>query len=176
MVENILIARLSVAVTIHRLAHGGVASAGHVATSPNPVDPIGDVLPRLPSDVAIVRVRRGATAKASVMRKRLYAVRASKVIDALRWLKAHNPYYSDVTIDRSRIDSIPEGAEKAGAQDWDPGGPPLPEDNGPAPDQAKAGRTRQAACFCLRSRPISATKSESFSKQPATKAIEGRSA
>ena len=57
--EKLLIARLSATVAIHRLAHGGVASPGHVATSPKPVDPMAAALPRLPSDVAIIRVRRG---------------------------------------------------------------------------------------------------------------------
>ena len=60
--EKLLIARLSAAVTIHHLEHGGVASAGRVATFPKPAEPIADVLPRLPSEVTLARVRRGATA------------------------------------------------------------------------------------------------------------------
>ena len=167
MAEQLLIARLSVAVTIHRLAHGGVASAGHVATFPMPVEPMADVLPRLPSGVTIARVRRGATARADAKQNRLYTVRASKVIDALRWLKTHNPYYADVAIDHSRLDFIPEGAEIPGVQDWEPGGPLYPRTKGLPPTRQKQGatprrrRTRQAVCFCLKARLVSATKSES---------------
>ena len=103
LAEKLLIARLSVAAAIHRLAHGGVASAGHVATFPNPAEPMAAVLPSLPSGVTFVRVRRGATARADARQNRLYTVRASKGIDALRWLKTHNAYYADVTIDHSSV-------------------------------------------------------------------------
>ena len=48
LAEKLLIARLSVAVTIHHLAHGGVASAGHVATSPKPVEAMAAVPPKTP--------------------------------------------------------------------------------------------------------------------------------
>ena len=60
LAEKLLIARLSVTVTIHHLAHGGVASTGHVATFPKPVESMAAALPRLPYEVTIVRARRGA--------------------------------------------------------------------------------------------------------------------
>ena len=84
-------------------------------------------------------MRRGATARAAAKKNRLHTVRSPKAIDALRWLKAHNPYYSDVTIDQGRLSSIPKGAEIPGVQDLEPGGRPLPEDKGPAPDQTMPG-------------------------------------
>ena len=43
--EKLLIARLSVTVAIHRLAHGGVASTGRVATFPKPVERMAVVSP-----------------------------------------------------------------------------------------------------------------------------------
>ena len=94
----------------------------------------------LPSGVTIARVRRGATAWAAAKQSRLHAVRDSKAIDALRWLKTHNQYYSDVTIDRSRLDSIPEGGgEIPGVQDWGPIGPLYPMTTGsPCPDKSRA--------------------------------------
>ena len=39
LTEKLLIARLSVTVKMHRLARGGVASAGDVAAFPNPAGP-----------------------------------------------------------------------------------------------------------------------------------------
>ena len=83
--EKLIIARLSVTVAIHRLAHGGVSSTGHVATFPEPAEPMAAVLPRLPADVAIIRVRRGAAASSSKKQNRLYTVRRKKAMDALRW-------------------------------------------------------------------------------------------
>ena len=59
--EQLLIARLSVTVTIRHLARGGVARAGNVATFPKPADPVAAVLPRLPFEANMVRVRSGAT-------------------------------------------------------------------------------------------------------------------
>ena len=182
MEEKILIDRLSAAVTIHHMAHGGVEGAGHVATSPKPVEPMAAVRPRLPSDVTIARVRRGATARAAATKNGIYTVRAAKVIDALRWLKTHNPYYSEVTIYHSRIDCITEGAEIPEVQDWDPGRPRYPRTKGLPPTRHRQGatprrrRTRQAVCFCVKSRLISETKSERCLKHPTTRAIEGRSA
>ena len=100
-----------------------MASAGHVETPPKPFVPMAAVLSRIPSGVKISRVRRGANVRAASKQNRLYAVRASKVIDALRWLKTHNPYYADFTIDHSRLGFIPEGAQIHGVQDLDPGPP-----------------------------------------------------
>ena len=116
--ETLLIARLSLAVTIHHLAHGGGASAGDVATSPKPVAPYSIFLSMTPSEAAIAQVRRGATARSAAGRNRLRAVRASKVIDSLRRLKARNPYYTDVSIDQSRLFGIPEGTRYMGSMIW----------------------------------------------------------
>ena len=63
LAEWLLIALLSVTVTIHHLSHGGVASWGHVATLPKPVEPMADVLPRphpkLPSSASDAGLPRG---------------------------------------------------------------------------------------------------------------------
>ena len=56
-------------------------------------------------------------------------------MDALHWLKAHNPYYSNVVLDPSRLADIVEGAEIHGVKELDPAAERLPEDMGPAPDQ-----------------------------------------
>ena len=78
LAEKLLIARLSVTVTIHHLAHGGVASTGHVTTFPKPVEPMAAVLPRLPSEVTIVRAGRGAASGDAKKQSRLYTVRREK--------------------------------------------------------------------------------------------------
>ena len=60
LAAHLLIERISVTATIHRLSHDAVACAGHVATFPKPVGPMAEVFPRLPPDATIVRLRRGA--------------------------------------------------------------------------------------------------------------------
>ena len=81
---------------IHHLSHGGVDSAGHVATFPKPVGSMAAVLPRLPADVTIIRAMRGSAGSAAKKKNRLYTVRRKKVMDAPHWLKENNPYYADV--------------------------------------------------------------------------------
>ena len=61
------------------------------------------------------------------------------VIEALEWLKVHNPYYKDVTVDPSRIAGIPEGSEIPGAMEMNADGGLLPDDLGPAPGQNEVG-------------------------------------
>ena len=136
--EAILIARLSVTATIHHLSHGGVASSAHVATSPNPVDPMADVLQRPPSEVSIVRIRRGASAGDAKTLNRLYDVRPSRVLAALYWLNDHNPYYADVKVDPNRLASDSEASGIPCVKDMVHGAVLLPEDKGPAPDQIAA--------------------------------------
>ena len=102
LAEKLPIARLSVTVTIRRLSHGGVASAGRVSTFSKPVDPMAAVPPKLPADVTIIRAWRGAAASSAKNQNRLYAVRRKKVMDAIRWLKERNPYYADVVLDPRR--------------------------------------------------------------------------
>ena len=67
------------------------------------------VHPRLPADVTIIRVRRGADGGAAKKQNRLYTVRRKKAMDAPRWLKEHNPYRADVVSDHSRLSDIVEG-------------------------------------------------------------------
>ena len=76
--EKLLIARLSVTVTTHRLAHGGVASTGHVATFPKPIESIAELPPELPPDETIVRVRRGATEGLDRKKNMLYTARRKR--------------------------------------------------------------------------------------------------
>ena len=40
--------------------------------------------------------------------KKTFRVRRHVVYDALQWLRVHNPIYSDIHIDESRLDSLPE--------------------------------------------------------------------
>ena len=132
---KLLIARLSVTVTIHHLAHGGAASAGRVATFPKPVELMEAALPRFPAGVTTVRARRGAKAGLASKKNGLYAVRREKVLDAMRWLKGHNPYYADVVAGPLRFADSVDGGEIDCVRDLDPKAGFPPDDKGPSTDQ-----------------------------------------
>ena len=105
------------------------------------------VFPRFPSDVTIIRARRGATASSAKKQNRIYTVRREKAMDAAHWPKEHNPYYADVVSDPSRIADIVEGAEIPGVKDMNPAAECLPEDMWPAPDQVAPGAEVSEAGF-----------------------------
>ena len=56
--EQMLIARLAPTVHVHMLKHGGIASRGHCIAFPQAVQEPATILPRLPAEVDIIRVRR----------------------------------------------------------------------------------------------------------------------
>ena len=110
----LLILWLSVTATIQHPAHGGVASTGHVASPPKPIDPISAVRPRLPDETIIVSVRRGETEGLTRKKNMLYYERREKVLDAMRWMREHIPYYADVVVGPSRLATLVEGSEIPG--------------------------------------------------------------
>ena len=105
------------------------------------------VLPRLPSDVTVTRLRRGAAASSAKNQNRLYTVRRKKVMDAIHWFKDHNPYYAEVVLDPSSLADIVEGADIPGVNDMNPGAACLTEDMGPAPEQVAHGVEVSGAAF-----------------------------
>ncbi|KAL9962439.1 hypothetical protein ACROYT_G031543 [Oculina patagonica] len=56
--EQMLISRLAPTVHVHMLKHGGIASRGHCIAFPQAVQEPATILPRLPEEVDIIRVRR----------------------------------------------------------------------------------------------------------------------
>ena len=70
---------------------------GPAVNIPTSLTPICTVLPRLPSTAQMVplKLKRKLSYKGHYMYQ---YIRADKVIDALRWLKANNPLNADVEI------------------------------------------------------------------------------
>ena len=73
--EKLLISQPSITAAINRLAHGGVASAVRVSTSPRLMGPESASLPRLQPYATIVREKRGAADCDSERKNRLHAIR-----------------------------------------------------------------------------------------------------
>ncbi len=98
-----LIACVLPIMTIYRLPHGQYGYSGHVLNLPQDVTSFTSSLPRSPSQLDVIIVRKeGATGSHKDFR-----VRRSVVLRALQWLIEHNMYYSNVTIDHSVLSLLP---------------------------------------------------------------------
>jgi len=92
---------------IHMLKHGGIAANGHCVTFPQNVSEPCQILPKLPTDIQIICVRKtGNSAKSKDFKVRRYVVQS-----ALYWLKSNNVAYSDITISQDRLNLLPENGE-----------------------------------------------------------------
>ena len=87
-----LIARLAPTVHVHMLKHGGIASKGHCIAFPQAVQEPATILPGVPAEVDIIRVRRQGRDDTH----KDFRVRRYRVQEALCWLKDNNPAYSDI--------------------------------------------------------------------------------
>ena len=105
--EQMLIARLAPTVHVHMLKHGGIASKGHCIAFPQAVQEPATIVPRLPAEVDIIRVRRQGRDDTHED----FRVRRHRVERALRWLSDNNPAYADNVIDDARIQNLPEDGE-----------------------------------------------------------------
>jgi len=105
--EQMLIARLTPTVHVHMLKHGGIASSGHCFAFPQAVQEPATILPRLPREVDIIRVRRQG--KDDTHKE--FRVRRNQVEGALRWLANNNPVHADVVIDEARLQNLTADGE-----------------------------------------------------------------
>ena len=135
--KQMLIARLAPTVHVHMLRHGGIASKGHCIAFPQAVKEPATILPRLPAEVDIIRVRRQGKDDTH----KDFRVRRHQVEEALRWLKDNNPAYSDIVIDSARIRNLPENDELPNLRTVEFSETEHMDDQGPAPQQLVAGET-----------------------------------
>lgn len=102
--EKLLIQRISPLIPVIHIKNGSVGSRGHVVSFFQDISGICSELPKLPSEVSVVKVlRSGITAKGENVSRTL-TVNRHKVLNALKWLKVHNPLYKDVKIIESNLD------------------------------------------------------------------------
>ena len=84
-----LISAVMPIMSIYKLPHGQYEYSGHVVNLPQDVASFAQSLPRLPSDLDIVIVRKGGVNQTH----RDFRVRQAVVHRALQWLVTHNQYY-----------------------------------------------------------------------------------
>ena len=135
--EQMLIARLAPTVHVHMLKHGGIASKGHCIAFPQAVQEPATILPGLPVEVDIIRVRRQGRDDTH----KDFRVRRHHVEGGLRWLKDNNPAYGNIEIDNARLENLPEDGELPNLRTVEFFETERVDDQGPAPQQLDAGET-----------------------------------
>ena len=96
--------------SLYRLPHGQYAYSGHVINLPQDVALFASSLPRLPSELDIIIVRKeGATSS-----HRDFRVRRAVVLHALQWLVVNNKYYRNIHITLEAVATLPEDANVSG--------------------------------------------------------------
>ena len=146
MAEKMLIQRISPFVPLHHIKNGTMGITGHVCSFETDLEGFVDSLPRLESDVSMIRVLRRM--KQEIGRSegditKAYRVRRSKVLLALKWLKTCNPFYRNINIIESNLNWIGDRDEatlqcheiQSDATDTPPDGSTNNADLGPAPLQ-----------------------------------------
>lgn len=91
-VEEMLISAVMPIMSIYRLPHGQYSYSGHVINLPQNIASFATSLPRLPSDLDVVIVRKEGANQSH----RDFQVRRQVVHRALQWLLTHNIYYMPV--------------------------------------------------------------------------------
>ncbi|XP_053389337.1 uncharacterized protein LOC128552332 [Mercenaria mercenaria] len=104
LIEQQLISRISPIINVHLLKHGGIAANGHCVTFPQCINEPAQILPLLPEEIKIIRVRKCG----SVDSFKEYNVRRAEIEYALHWLKSNNPAFSDITISQDRLTKLPQ--------------------------------------------------------------------
>ena len=85
--------------------NGTFGIRGHVCCFPQDIGEVASVLPRLPSNIKMVKlVRQVTTAIGGCKTDRTFSVRRYETLRALLWLKQHNVLYKDVAINSSQLD------------------------------------------------------------------------
>ena len=106
-VQEMLISAVLPIMSLYKLPHGQYAYSGHVINLPQYVAAFANSLPRLPSELDVIIVRKeGATNS-----HRDFHVRRAAVLHALQWLVANSKYYHNIHINLEAVVTMPEDGE-----------------------------------------------------------------
>jgi len=98
LAEKLLIQNVSPLVPVVHIKNGTIGYNGHVVSFYQDITNICNELPRLPSDVSVVKVIRSGTTNTGKNISTSFNVNKYRVVAALCWLKKHNPLYNDIVI------------------------------------------------------------------------------
>jgi len=103
-IEEMLIAQIFPVISVYCLRGGQYAYKGNVINFPQDVHEFTTRLPRHPSSLDVLVVRRQSASRSTF---RDFNVRRNKIAQTLSWLKLNNRYYSDIVIDNEVLQSLP---------------------------------------------------------------------
>ncbi|KAJ6532899.1 hypothetical protein DFH09DRAFT_828609, partial [Mycena vulgaris] len=87
------------------------SASGNVCIHPHEISTLATVLPRpmstLYDEIVVIFVSDNHEATAEMFKRTPFLVRRGRILRALDWLKAHNPLYSDITIDLAALAEYP---------------------------------------------------------------------
>ena len=106
-VEEMLISSVIPMMSVYKLPHGQIGYGGHIINLPQDVSRFVSTLPRHPSDLDFIVVRK-ATASGT---HKDFRVRRSRVQHALQWLIKNNSYYSATVLDNTVLAELPEDGD-----------------------------------------------------------------
>jgi hypothetical protein len=104
-IEEMLIARVFPVMSVYRLRGGQHGYRGNVINFPQDVQEFATKLPRHPSSLEVLIIRRQSMNSSEGFRD--FRVRRLKVARALVWLRENNRFYAEVIIDHEVIKSLP---------------------------------------------------------------------
>jgi len=102
--EKLLIQCVSPLIPTIHIKNGVLGTRGHVVSFFQDISGICTELPKMPSDVKMVKVARTGTTTDGENIRDIFTVNHHRVLNALKWLKQHNPLYGDITIKESNLD------------------------------------------------------------------------
>src|SRR6266498_1313762 len=105
-IEEMLIAQVFTVISVYRLSGGQHGYRGNVINFPQDIKVFTTRLPRHPSTLEVLIMRRQSSNNLESFRD--FKVRRAKVARALYWLKCNNPYYSNIVIDNEILESLPD--------------------------------------------------------------------
>ena len=108
IVEEQFIAQVSPIMAIKMIGHGGFVSKGHCVAFAQAIDEPTKILPKLPSEIDVIKAVVGSSSSNNVTSLR---IRRYVVWKALIWLKANNPAYGGITISEERLSQLPIDGE-----------------------------------------------------------------
>ena len=93
--------------SIYKLPRGQLGYRGHVISFPQNITTIAHTLPRTPSDLQILLLRKEGRNKSH----HDFKVRKCVVLKALQWLIKNNKYYKNIKISHETLNQLPEDGD-----------------------------------------------------------------
>ena len=105
--EEMLISAVTPFMSVYRLPQGQYGYRGHVINMPQDLTAFATSLPRLPSELDVMIVRK----KGSNNTHQDFRVRRMVVQHAFQWLKRNNKYYRNISLNTFALSQLPEDGD-----------------------------------------------------------------